>query len=57
LTLYDLLGRQIATLADQLYAPGWHVKSVDLSAFASGVYFYRVRMKDFNGCKKMILIR
>ncbi len=57
LTLYDLMGRQIATLADQLYAPGWHVKSVALSAYASGVYFYRIRMKDFNECKKMILVK
>lgn len=57
LTVFDLLGRQTALLVDEFYTPGWHEKSVQLPAHASGVYFYRIKMKDYCECKKMILLQ
>ncbi len=57
LAVFDLIGRQTAKLIDAFYAPGWHEKSVQMPAHASGVYLYRIKMKDFSECKKMILLQ
>jgi hypothetical protein len=39
LTVCDLLGRTVATLADGAMSPGTHSISVDASQWASGIYF------------------
>ncbi|GAB5517981.1 MAG: hypothetical protein RhofKO_02320 [Rhodothermales bacterium] len=40
LTVYDLLGRPVATLADGTLAAGRHQMAVDAADWASGVYLY-----------------
>ena len=57
LVVYDIVGRQIAVLVDQACSPGWHEKVVSLADLASGVYFYRIRMKGFDESKKMIVLK
>ncbi len=42
LSVFDLLGRNVAQLADGTYQPGTHSVSLDASAFSSGVYIYRL---------------
>ena len=41
-TVFDVIGRRVAVLTDQAYAPGVHELVWDASAHASGVYFYRM---------------
>ncbi len=57
LTVYDILGREVTTLVNEIQQPGRHVTRFDGSRFASGVYFYRLRVRDFTDVKKMILLR
>ena len=57
LTVFDMLGRQIAMLVNKRYEPGRYDVRFDASRFASGVYFYRVRMGDFEQTRKMLLVR
>ncbi len=57
LAVFDVLGRQTAVLVDEFYAPGRYEKSVQMPAHASGVYFYRIKMKNYSACKKMILLQ
>jgi len=62
LKVYDVAGRLVRVLADDVLAAGVHERVWDgrdsrgLSA-ASGVYFYRLSAKDFIQTKKMVLLR
>jgi hypothetical protein len=42
LAVYDVLGRQVAVLADRVYASGRHEVSLDASGMSSGVYVVRM---------------
>jgi hypothetical protein len=58
LIMYDMLGREIATLLDGVSKAGSHSLEWDGSEYESGVYFYRM---EINGkiadTKKMVLIK
>jgi minor extracellular serine protease Vpr len=56
-TVYDLLGRVVATLADDELVEGMHRLDWRPSGLASGVYFYRLRAGEASVVKKMILLR
>lgn len=57
LKIYDLLGREIKTLVNEIKNPGRYVVSFNGSEFASGVYFYRIQSGDFVEVKKMVLLK
>lgn len=57
LVIYDVLGRRVTTLIDQVQQSGTHIKTWDASNFASGVYIYRIHAGDFVQSKKMLLIK
>ncbi len=60
LKVYDLLGREVSTLLDeQSLDAGNQEVEFDASAFATGVYFYRLTIDQgrFQSVKKMVLIR
>jgi hypothetical protein len=46
LTIYNILGEQVAVLADEEQAAGFHQVQFDGARFASGVYFYRLTAGD-----------
>ncbi len=58
LKVYDLLGREVATLVNEYQTPG--VKSpvyFDASHLASGVYLYRLKSGEFSAVKKLMLLK
>jgi len=57
LTVYDIAGRAIETLAVGKYPPGTHAVQFNASGQASGIYFYRLRVNDRTFMKKMVLLR
>jgi hypothetical protein len=57
LKVYDLLGRQVADLINQILAPGTYQTSFDGSHLTSGVYFYRLEAGIFRETKKLILLK
>jgi hypothetical protein len=57
LKVYDLLGREIATLADGIKGAGKYSVTFDASKLSSGIYFYNLKTDDFTSIKKMMLIR
>lgn len=57
LKVYDLLGREIRTLVDGVKNRGSYEVQFDGSHLASGVYFYRLKIKSGVLQKKMILLR
>jgi photosystem II stability/assembly factor-like uncharacterized protein len=55
--IFDLLGKEISTLLDDIRDPGDHSVDWDASSFASGVYFYRMQAGNFVQTKKMVLLK
>ncbi|NJD23089.1 MAG: T9SS type A sorting domain-containing protein [Melioribacter sp.] len=59
LKVYDLLGREVATLVNEFQQAGIYNSqfSIHNSQLSSGVYFYRLQAGDFVQTKKMLLIK
>ncbi len=61
LKIYDVLGREVATLVDGKETAGPHTVTWNASRFASGVYFYRLMASspqgNFIDTKRMMLIK
>jgi plastocyanin len=57
LRVFDVLGREVATLVDGHVDAGSHRVMFDGSGLASGVYFYRLEAGDFVTAKKMMLLK
>ncbi|MBM4171654.1 MAG: T9SS type A sorting domain-containing protein, partial [Ignavibacteria bacterium] len=59
LKVYDILGREVATLVDELKQPGTYNSqfSIRNSQLPSGVYFYTLRAGNFIKTKKMIFLK
>lgn len=57
LKIYDLLGREVATLVDEYNPAGNYEVKFYASRLSSGVYFYKIQAGDYVNVRKMILIR
>jgi hypothetical protein len=63
LKVYDILGKEVATLVDEFREAGYHevlVSSKQLAvgnSIASGIYFYKLQVDEFLQTKKMILMK
>jgi CSLREA domain-containing protein len=57
LKVYDILGREVATLIDSELAAGHHAVPFDASGLPSGMYLYAIRAGDFRAARKMILVK
>lgn len=57
LSVYDLLGRKVATLVNERRTAGNYSIKFDASALASGVYFYRLEAGSFVKVNKMALMK
>lgn len=57
LKVYDVLGREIQTLVDEVQRAGANMIHFDGSHLSSGVYFYRLQTTTGTLLKKMILLR
>ena len=57
LKIYDIVGREVATLVNQELNAGTFEYSFDGSKLTSGVYFYRIDAGDFTEIKKMMLVK
>jgi hypothetical protein len=57
LKVYDLLGREVATLVNEEKSAGSYKVEFDASHLSSGIYFYKLNSGSFTETKKMILLR
>jgi hypothetical protein len=55
--LYDVLGREVATLVNEVKPSGKHQFSFVENNLVSGVYFYTLRAGNYTQTKKMILLK
>lgn len=57
LKIYDLLGREVATLVNEEKSAGEYEVEFVGEALTSGIYFYQLRAGEYTETKKMVLIK
>lgn len=62
LKVYDILGKEVATLVNGKLTPGIYEVPFSINQFpgnqlVSGIYFYKMETKDFNKVMKMVLLK
>lgn len=55
LKVYDILGREVATLVNEMKNPGKYSVRFDASNLSSGIYIYRLQTDSYTAVRKMIL--
>jgi hypothetical protein len=59
LKIYDITGKEIATLVNSQSAPGYYSVSLNANAYnlSSGIYFYKLVAGNYVDVKKLTLIK
>ena len=57
LKVYDILGREVTTLVNEVKQPGSYGVTWDATGIASGVYFCRLSTPEFVQTRKLVLLR
>ncbi len=57
LKIYDILGREVATLVNEELKPGTYEVDFDGTNYPSGIYYYTLQTDEFTQTRKMILIK
>ena len=57
LKVYDVLGREVATLVNEVKQPGTYTVQWNASGVASGLYIYRLMSGGFVETRRMLLIK
>ena len=57
LKVFDVLGREVATLVDEIKEPGNYTVSWDAGDLTSGVFYYQLKVGNYSDVKKLVLMR
>jgi hypothetical protein len=57
LSIFDILGRKVATLIDEPQIAGHHQVTWNAVDMPSGIYFYRVKAGKYTSINKMLLLK
>ena len=57
LKVYDVLGKEVATLVNELKEAGSYEVKFDALKLSSGIYFYRITAGSFIQTKKMVVAK
>ena len=57
LKIFDITGRDIKTLVNEVKQAGYYTVDFNASHLSSGVYFYKIQSGDFSSVKRMVLIK
>ena len=57
LKVFDLLGREVSTLVNDIQNPGSYSITFNGANLSSGVYFYKLTAGSFTSIKRMILVK
>jgi hypothetical protein len=57
LKVYDILGKEIASLVNEVKPGGSYMVDFSASALTSGVYFYRIETESYTETKRMIILK
>ncbi len=57
LRVFDVLGRLVRTLVNEVKEPGSYKVNFDAASLSSGIYFYKININNFEDIKKMVLVK
>jgi hypothetical protein len=57
LTVYDILGRTVASPVHEALAPGAYVRGWDATSISNGVYFYRIEAGSSQSTKRLLILK
>ena len=57
LKVFDILGREVATIVNEKLSPGAYTRQWDAAGLSSGVYYYRLAADGFVQTKRLVLLR
>lgn len=57
LAVYDLLGKNVATIVNEVKEAGEYTVPFNAASLSSGIYFYRLQSGGFSATKKMMLLK
>lgn len=57
LSVFDITGKLVATLADEKLTPGKYEVTFNANGLSSGIYFYKLTTSNFSDTKRMILVK
>jgi hypothetical protein len=62
IAVFNLLGQRVLLARDEEMGPGHYQQIIDMSAFASGIYFYRIFVRGesgmlFQNVRKLVLVK
>jgi hypothetical protein len=57
IVVYDLLGKEVAVLANENLPTGRYEADFDATLLASGIYYYRITTNDFVSVRKMMVLK
>ena len=57
ITVYDMLGKELAVLVNEQKTAGRYNVSFDASRISSGMYFYKIEAGSYTDTKKMLLVK
>ena len=55
--VFDILGREVATLVNKKQAAGTYSINFDASNLANGIYIYKITADNYSSVKKMMLLK
>jgi hypothetical protein len=55
--VYDVLGKELTTLVNDIKQSGIHELNFDASDYGSGIYMYRMTINNFTQTRKMIILK
>jgi len=55
--VFDVLGKEVAVLVNEVKTSGIYEATFDASSFSSGVYFYKLETSSFSDVKRMIVTK
>jgi len=57
LSVYDILGKEVAKLVDKELTEGYYNIQWDAGNYPSGIYIYRISTNKYSEIKKMLLVK
>ena len=57
ITIYDLVGREVAKLVNDIQEPGYYSVAWEASTISSGMYFIKMKADNFEDSQKAVLIK
>jgi hypothetical protein len=56
LRVFNIRGREVSELTNGIYQPGEYEILFDATGLPSGIYVYRIQMRDFTAAGKMVKV-